>query len=240
MAAEGAAVIDVGGESSRPRAEPVPEAEELDRVVPVIRELAAELAARHPGVRVSVDTVKPAVARAAVGAGASIVNDISAGLHGVAAETGAGWVAMHMRGTPATMQDDPTYDDVVADVLAFLEKRVTAGAAAGVEEIWVDPGIGFGKTARHNLALLSELPRLRALGRPLLVGVSRKSFLGAIAHDPGGDALPVDDRLEPSLAAAVWAMENGADMVRVHDVAPTLMASRLISEPVAVATEPRP
>lgn len=232
MAGEGATVIDVGGESSRPHAEPVPEAEELDRVVPVVRDLAAELSGRRSAVRISVDTVKPAVARAAVAAGATIVNDISARLCEVAAQTGAAWVAMHMRGVPATMQDDPAYEDVVTDVLAFLEERVAAGAAAGVDEIWVDPGIGFGKTGRHNLELLAGLPRLRALGRPVLVGASRKSFLGPIGRDPGGEPLPVDDRLEPSLAAAVWAVENGADMVRVHDVAPTVMAVRLIEEPV--------
>jgi len=235
MAAEGAAVIDVGGESSRPRADPVSEAEELERVVPVIRELAAELTLGHPGVRISVDTVKPAVARAAVAAGASIINDISASLWPVAAETGAGWVAMHMQGTPRTMQDAPAYDDVVEEVVAFLGERASAAAAAGVGEVWVDPGIGFGKTSAHNLELLAGLDRFRDIGRPVLVGVSRKSFLGVVARDPeapSGAPLDVTDRLEPSLAAAVWALEHGADMVRVHDVAPTVRAARLIAEPV--------
>ena len=224
MAAEGADVVDVGGESTRPGARPVPETEELERVVPVVRALA-------PHVRVSVDTSKEVVARAAVEAGATLVNDVSASLERVAAETGAGWVAMHMRGTPADMQADPCYDDVVAEVEAFLAGRVRAGRAAGVREIWVDPGIGFGKTAEHNLALLGALDRLAALGCPVLVGVSRKSFLGRIGGGPEGP-LDVHDRLEPSLAAAVWAMDHGAAMVRVHDVEPTVQAARLLAEPV--------
>lgn len=224
MVAEGADVVDVGGESTRPGAAPVPEEEELARVVPVVRALA-------PHVRVSVDTSKPAVARAAVEAGASLVNDVSASLERVAAETGAGWVAMHMRGTPATMQEDPRYDDVVGEVAAFLEERVRAGEAAGVEEIWVDPGIGFGKSGGHNLQLLATLERLGAIGRPVLVGVSRKSFLGRVGGGTEG-TLDVHDRLEPSLAAAVWAMDRGAGMVRVHDVAPTAQAVRLLADPV--------
>jgi dihydropteroate synthase len=224
MAGEGADLVDVGGESTRPGAAPVPEAEELDRVVPVVAALA-------PHVRVSVDTTKAAVAEAAVGAGATLINDVSASLEGVAARLGVGWVAMHMRGTPATMQQDPRYDDVVAEVTAFLAGRVEAAAAAGVEEIWVDPGIGFGKTARHNQARLAGLDRLVELGRPVLVGTSRKSFLGRIGAGPEGQ-LDVHDRLEPSLATAVWAMERGAAMVRVHDVAPTVHAARLLAEPV--------
>lgn len=225
MAAEGADVVDVGGESSRPGAAPVPEAEERARVVPVVAALA-------PHVRVSVDTTKAAVAEAAVEAGATLVNDISASLEKVAGRLGVGWVAMHMRGTPATMQHDPRYDDVVGEVAAFLADRVAAGEAAGVGDIWVDPGIGFGKTARHNLALLAGLDRLVALGRPVLVGTSRKSFLGRIgAAGPEGE-LDVHDRIEPSLATAVWAMERGAAMVRVHDVAATVQAARLLAEPV--------
>jgi len=231
MAEEGADVIDVGGESSRPGAEPVSAEEEMDRIVPVIAALAERL---EDGVRISVDTVKAEVARAAVGAGAALINDISASLWPVAAETGAGWVAMHMRGTPRTMQDDPAYDDVVEEVAAFLGERASAAAAARVGEVWVDPGIGFGKTGAHNLELLAGLDRFRDLGRPVLVGVSRKSFLGRIARDPDASDAPLDvtDRLEPSLAAAVWALEHGADMVRVHDVAPTVRAVRLIAEPV--------
>ena len=216
MAGEGADVVDVGGESTRPGAEPVDEAEELRRVLPVVEALAGR-------VRVSIDTAKPAVARAAVGAGATLVNDVSASLEGVAAATGAGWVAMHMQGTPRTMQHDPHYDDVVADVTAFLAGRAAAARAAGVREVWVDPGIGFGKTPGHNLTLLRHLRRLAPAGTPLVVGTSRKSFLGTLT---GG--APVDDRLEASLATAVWAAEHGAAMVRVHDVAPTVQAMSVV------------
>jgi len=233
MAAEGADVIDVGGESSRPGAGPVPAGQEIERVVPVVAALARELGGSTGAARISVDTVKPEVARAAVDAGATLINDISARLWPVAAETGVGWVAMHMLGTPRTMQDEPRYDDVVEEVAAFLAERAGAGSEAGVEEIWVDPGIGFGKTGDHNVELLAGLGRLRELGRPVLVGVSRKSFLGGIGRDPdAAGPLDVTDRLEPSLAAAVWAMESGADMVRVHDVAATVRAARLIAEPV--------
>jgi dihydropteroate synthase len=224
MTAEGADVVDVGGESTRPGAAPVPEAEELARVVPVVAALA-------PHVRVSVDTTKAAVAEAAVEAGATLVNDVSASLEAVAGRLGVGWVAMHMRGSPATMQRDPRYDDVVGEVASFLAGRVEAGEGAGVAEIWVDPGIGFGKTTAHNLALLAGLDRLAALGRPVLVGTSRKSFLGRIGAGPEGQ-LDVHDRLEPSLATAVWAVERGAAMVRVHDVAATVQAARLLAEPV--------
>ena len=235
MVAEGADVIDVGGESSRPGADPVGLDEELERVIPVITDLVRELGT-GPGVpRLSIDTVKPDVARAAVEAGATLLNDISAELWPVAAEAGVGWIAMHMRGTPRTMQQNPDYADVVEEVLEFLAERAGAGAVAGVGEVWVDPGIGFGKTAAHNLALLAGLARFRELDCPILVGVSRKSFLGIVARDPDradNDPLPATDRFEPSLAAAVWAMENGADMVRVHDVAATVQAARLIAEPV--------
>ena len=216
MAAEGADLVDVGGESTRPGAEPVDEDEELRRVVPVVEALA-------PHVRVSVDTAKASVARAAVAAGATLLNDVTASLYGVAADAGVGWVAMHMQGTPRTMQDDPRYDDVAREVRDFLVERSEAARSAGVEEVWVDPGIGFGKTVGHNLALLRQLPSLVATGRPVVVGTSRKSFLGVLA---GG--APVDDRLEGSLATAVHAMANGARMVRVHDVAPTVQAARLV------------
>ena len=169
--ATGADIVDVGGESSRPGAEPVAEGEELRRVVPVIEALSAH-------VRVSVDTVKRAVAEAAVGAGATLVNDISASLWPVAAEGGVGWVAMHMQGEPRTMQDAPSYDDVVAEVRRFLVERATAARVAGVHEVFIDPGIGFGKTTAHNLALLNHLPELVADGFPVLVGTSRKSVPG--------------------------------------------------------------
>jgi dihydropteroate synthase len=215
LVAEGADVVDVGGESTRPGAEPVSEAEERRRVVPVVEALA-------PHVRVSVDTTKPAVAEAAIAAGATMVNDVSASLAEVAAAGGAGWVAMHMQGEPRTMQDDPRYDDVVAEVTAFLRDRASEAQRAGVREVWVDPGIGFGKTTGHNLSLLRHLPTLVAAGYPVMVGTSRKGFLGRIT-----DGAPVDDRLEASLATAVWAADKGAQMVRVHDVGATVQAMRV-------------
>jgi len=223
LARQGAAVVDVGGESSRPGASPVPEAEELRRVVPVVRGLA-------PHVRVSIDTVKPAVAAAAVEAGATLLNDISGALGPLAAELGVGWVVMHMQGTPPTMQEDPRYDDVVAEVYGFLAERAAAARRAGVEEVWVDPGIGFGKTLGHNLSLLHHLPDLVALGYPVLVGTSRKGFLGRLAADPSGPPAPPSDRLAGSVATATWAMLSGASMVRVHDVAATVQAAVLVGE----------
>lgn len=228
MVAEGADLVDVGGESSRPGAHPVPEGEELHRVLPVIEALAGE-------VRLSVDTTKPAVARAAVAAGATLLNDISGRLFPLAAELGVGWVAMHMRGTPSDMQVDPRYDDVVAEVSRHLRSLLERAAAAGVPEVWADPGIGFGKTADHNLQLLAHLPELvsgaAALGAGVLVGTSRKSFLGALASPPGTPPAAVGDRLEASLATATWAMACGAGMVRVHDVAATVGAARLVGDP---------
>ena len=217
MVGEGADVVDVGGESTRPGAGEVPAEEERRRVVPVVERLV-------PHVRVSIDTRKAEVAHAALAAGATILNDVSASLHEVAAAHGAGWVAMHMRGTPATMQQEATYDDVVAEVGEFLVERAEAAAAAGVGEVWIDPGIGFAKTVEHNLRLLRHLDRLVETGFPVLVGVSRKSFIGTLT---GG--APVDDRLEGSLAAAVWALAQGAAMVRVHDVQPTVQAVRVVA-----------
>jgi len=217
LAAEGADVVDVGGESTRPGAAEVPVEEELRRVVPVIEALA-------PTVRVSIDTRKREVAEAALDAGASIVNDVSASLYDVAAVHEAGWVAMHMRGTPLTMQQEAAYDDVVSEVREFLVHRVRLALAAGVREFWIDPGLGFAKTADHNLSLLARLDELVATGHPVLVGASRKSFIGRLT----GHA-PVDDRLEGSLALAVWAMEKGVAMVRVHDVRATVQAARLVA-----------
>ena len=223
LVAEGADVVDVGGESTRPGAEPVDEAEELRRVIDVVAALA-------PHVRVSIDTRKPGVARAAVGAGATMVNDVSASLWEVAAETGAAWVAMHMQGEPATMQLSPDYHDVVGEVRRFLADRAATARRAGVEEVWIDPGIGFGKTLEHNLALLRHLSVLTETGIPVLVGTSRKSFLGKLTASPAGEPAPVEDRLEASVASAVWSMTQGAAMVRVHDVAPTVAAARLVGE----------
>jgi dihydropteroate synthase len=222
LAAEGAAVVDVGGESTRPGATPVDPAEERRRVVPVVEALS-------PHVRVSVDTRRASVAEAAIAAGATLLNDVSASLWEVAAAGRVGWVAMHMRGEPATMQDDPRYDDVVEEVRRHLVERAGRAAAAGVEEIWIDPGIGFGKTDDHNLSLLRRVGELAATGYPVLVGTSRKGFLGRLT---GG--APVDDRLEASLATAVVAVAGGARMVRAHDVAATVQAVRLVGEEVPV------
>jgi dihydropteroate synthase len=218
---EGADVVDVGGESTRPGAEPVSESVERERVLPVVRALASQ-------VRVSIDTTKAGVAEAAISAGATLVNDISSTLSAVAAAHGVGWVAMHMQGTPRTMQRHPSYDNVVAEVRDFLRTKAHEAVDAGVGEVWIDPGIGFGKTAAHNLSLLAHLDALVDDGFPVLVGLSRKSFLARVT----GDA-PPEDRLEPSLAGAVWAMSQGVAMVRVHDVRATCEAAALVGNPAA-------
>jgi dihydropteroate synthase len=222
LIAEGADIVDVGGESTRPGAAPVSEAEELRRVVGLIRELA-------PAVRVSVDTRKARVAEAAIAAGATLVNDTSATLWPVAAAAGVGWIAMHMRGDPATMASLARYDDVVAEVRDYLVAKAEEASAGGVSEVWIDPGIGFAKNAEHNLTLLGNLRSLVATGWPVVVGTSRKSFLGHLLAGPDGDAQP-GDRLEGSLATAAWAMTQGASMVRVHDVTPTVYAARLLGD----------
>lgn len=212
----GAAVLDVGGESTRPGAEPVDAGTELDRVIPVIEGLVAVV-----DVPISIDTTKATVAAAAIRAGATIVNDVSAGesdpdMLGVVADAGVGYIAMHMLGEPRTMQHDPQYTDVVTDVIDYLARRLDAARDAGIAEdaLMADPGIGFGKTLDHNLAILASLPELIAgVGVPLLVGTSRKSFLGRLAD--------VDEpaaRDDATLATVVWALERGAAMVRVHDV----------------------
>jgi dihydropteroate synthase len=225
LVAEGADIIDVGGESSRPGATPVPEEVELARVIPVISALAGS-------VRVSVDTTKPAVAEAALAAGASLVNDISAAQWEVALHRGAGWVVMHMQGSPPTMQEQPSYGDVVDEVFSFLLGRAGVALRSGVPEVWVDPGIGFGKTKDHNLSLLRHLPELVGGAADLgcagvVVGTSRKRFLGLLAA-PGRETPPgAEERAEGSLATAVAAMVAGAGMVRVHDVQPTVQAARL-------------
>jgi dihydropteroate synthase len=231
MAAAGADIVDVGGESTRPGAEPVDEAEELRRVVPVVEALAASMA-------VSVDTVKPAVAAAAVRAGAVLINDVSASLWPVAADLGVGWVAMHRQGTPRDMQVDPRYGDVVEEVCRVLLDRLAAASAAGVRDVWVDPGIGFGKTHDHNVALLAHLDELVrrvaasgvAAARGVAIGVSRKRSMGLIGRDEGAEPLAPEDRLAPSLAIGVWALARGATMVRVHDVAATVEAARLVGD----------
>ncbi|HEX5525690.1 MAG TPA: dihydropteroate synthase [Solirubrobacterales bacterium] len=214
LAAAGAEILDVGGESTRPGAAPVDEAEELRRVVPVIQALA------DLDCEISIDTSKAAVAAAALDAGATIVNDVTAlrgdpGMAGLCAERGCGVVLMHMLGEPRTMQEDPRYDDVVAEVKAFLAGRLEAAVAAGISEerVWLDPGIGFGKTAAHNLELLRRLGELRELGRPLVVGTSRKSFIGRI------DGSAADERLGGTIASSLLAAAEGAEVLRVHDVA---------------------
>ncbi|MHB1927899.1 MAG: dihydropteroate synthase [Acidimicrobiales bacterium] len=230
MVAEGADVVDVGGESTRPGASPVPEDEERRRILPVVGALA-------PHVRVSVDTRKASVAEAAVEAGATIVNDVSARLWPVAAAAGVGWVAMHLPADPSVMAEYArTYrGDVVADVTAHLVARAEVARDAGVGEVWIDPGIGFGKTAAHNLRLLHHLDRLVATRWPVAIGTSRKSFLGPLSARPGDDPAPPSDRLEASVATAAWAITQGVAMVRVHDVAPTVMAARLIGSAAAGA-----
>jgi dihydropteroate synthase len=229
----GADVLDVGGESTRPGAVAVAADEELARVVPVIRRLAAET--RVP---VSVDTRKASVATAALDAGAQVVNDVSAGradgeMLRVVAATGAGFVAMHMLGEPGTMQDAPRYDDVVLDVGDFLLERLDVARAAGIDErsLCADPGIGFGKSVAHNLELLARLDELcERVEVPVLVGPSRKRFLGIVLQgDQGGAEPPADSRDDATLAAAVWAIDRGAAIVRVHEVRSVVDAVRLHS-----------
>ena len=217
LEAEGGAILDVGGESTRPGADPVPEAEELRRVIPVIEGLIAQGA----GARVSIDTSKAGVAARALQAGATLVNDVTAlrgdpDMASVVAAAGAECCLMHMLGDPRTMQDDPHYDDVVGDIKAFLEERMAFAVTAGIaeERILLDPGIGFGKTVEHNLALLRRLGEFLDLGRPVVIGTSRKSFLGRLT----GRA--PDERVAATVATNVLAYERGARVFRVHDVAP--------------------
>jgi len=214
----------VGGESTRPKATPVMETEELRRVLPVIEKLAGQVA-----VPISIDTMKPSVARAALRAGASIVNDVAANreddsMWRAVAEAGAGYVAMHMQGTPLTMQSAPTYQNVVDEVAAFFEDRLTRLEQAGVgpEQVVLDVGLGFGKTAEHNLQLLAKLGSFTRWNRPLLLGASRKSFVPQAAGE--ADAV---DRLPGSLACACWAAQQGVSVVRTHDVAATRQALRV-------------
>jgi dihydropteroate synthase len=223
MVEAGADLIDVGGESSRPGADPVAEAEEQRRVLPVIEALK-----QRPDVRVSVDTVKPEVARRALDAGADLVNDIDAlgdpRMLALVAERRVPVVLMHRRGTPRTMQQDTDYDDLLGAVAGFLRTRVESAVAAGVagDKILVDPGLGFGKSAAGNCLILKELSELSGLGRPILIGASRKSFVGRILDSP------VAERLSGSLAVAAFASAQGAHVVRAHDVGPTVHAVRMI------------
>ena len=235
MVAEGVVILDVGGESTRPGAAPVGVDEEVARVVPVVAGLADLPEVADGRVRISIDTRHAEVARRAVAVGATIVNDVSSTLDGVAADLGVGWVAMHMQGDPRTMQDEPAYDNVVVEVRDFLVDRAERAAAAGVPEVWIDPGIGFGKTTGHNLALLAHLDALVSTGWPVVLGVSRKRFLGELTGrsdqrkaDGTVEPTPVDDRREASVAMAAWAFLQGVRVVRAHDVRATVQASRVV------------
>lgn len=218
IAAEGGDAVDIGGESTRPGAGRVPPEEERRRVIPVVRRVRRE----QPGLRISVDTTRAAIAREAIDEGADIVNDISAltfdpEMARVVADSGAACILMHMKGTPRTMQQDPSYDDLLGEISSFLDTAASRAVEAGIapDRIAIDPGIGFGKSVAHNLAILAGLDRLCGLGYPVLVGASRKSFIGALT------GLPVEERLEGSLAAGAAAVLAGASLLRVHDVGPT-------------------
>jgi dihydropteroate synthase len=228
----GARIIDVGGESSRPGALAVDAAEEIGRIVPVITELRR----RHPTLTISADTTKTTVARAALGAGADLVNDVSAaadpGMLELVAEARAAIVLMHRRGTPETMQDDTRYDDTVAEVHAFLAARAAEAIRVGIDRrrVWLDPGIGFGKDDPGNLALIAAVPELAALGHPVVIGPSRKSFIGRLA------GAPVDDRLAGTLASLIPSVGLDRVVVRVHDPGPAtqfLAIARMIGESAA-------
>jgi dihydropteroate synthase len=223
MAAEGADLIDVGGESTRPGADDVPVEDERERVVPVVKRLAAELE-----IPISIDTRKPEVAAAALDAGACIVNDVAGGrderMFAVAAGAAAGMVLMHMRGDPATMRDLTDYDDVVTEVRRYLHERMDAAVAAGIDpgRLCIDPGIGFAKTPEQSLLLLREIESLFSFGRPVLVGPSRKSFIGHVLD------LDVDERLEGTAAAVAWCATKGVHVVRVHDVREMVRVVRVV------------
>ncbi len=223
MVEEGADLVDIGGESTRPGAAEVSEADERERVVPVVRRIAREV-----GVPVSIDTSKASVAEAALAEGASLVNDVTAlgdaRMAGVVARGRAGLVLMHMKGTPRTMQQAPTYGDLLGEVASFLAERARRAAEAGVDPgaVWIDPGLGFGKTTEHNLALIARVGELGRLGAPVLVGPSRKGFLGKVLD------LAVGDRVEGTIAACAVAAWNGADAVRVHDVKECVRALRVV------------
>ena len=223
LANEGAEILDIGGESSRPGSAAVSEQEELDRVIPVIERLA-----KQPKLVLSIDTQKPNVAREAIATGASIVNDIAANredpeMWQIVAEANAGYICMHMQGTPQTMQTKPVYDDVTDSVRAFFDERLKRLTVVGLrpEQVALDPGIGFGKTLEHNIKLLRYLNKFSLVERPLLLGASRKSFIEKLL------GVPVDDRLPASLACATWAAIQGSQIIRVHDVAETVQAVRM-------------
>ena len=223
LASQGAEILDIGGESTRPGSAEVSEQEELDRVIPVIERLA-----KRPELVLSIDTQKPSVAREALAAGASIVNDIAANrsdaeMWQVVAEAGAGYVCMHMQGTPQTMQAKPEYDDVTVEVCVFFRERLDLLSSHGVttDQVALDPGIGFGKTLEHNIKLIRDLKKFSLAERPMLVGASRTSFIEKLW------GAPIDERLPASLACAAWAAIQGSQIIRVHDVAETIQAVRM-------------
>ena len=223
LANEGAEILDIGGESTRPGSAEVTVQEELDRVIPVIERLA-----KRPELVLSIDTQKPSVAREALAAGASIVNDIAANrsdaeMWQVVAEAGAGYVCMHLQGTPQTMQAKPKYDDVTVEVCVFFRERLDLLSSHGVttDQVALDPGIGFGKTLEHNIKLIRDLKKFSLVERPMLVGASRKSFIEKLL------GAPIDERLPASLACATWAAIEGSQIIRVHDVAETVQAVRM-------------
>lgn len=237
LIADGADIVDIGGESTRPGAAEVSVADEIARVVPTIEQIRSA----HPDTPISVDTMKSEVAAAAIAAGATYVNDVSAftadpDLAAVVAEAGADCCLMHMQGDPRTMQDEPRYGNVVDDVRAHLESRMQVAIAMGVAEakIQLDPGIGFGKTLDHNLELLARLDEIVALGRPVVIGVSRKSFISRIAQDAGVSGVEVTDRLPGTIAANTIALERGAKVFRVHDVREAAQSLAVASAALAV------
>jgi len=219
---EGADIIDIGGESTRPGSDPTPEGEEIRRVIPVIESVAS-----HIEVPVSIDTCKSTVAREALEAGASFVNDVSglsfdSRMSDVVAEHGAPVVIMHMKGKPKDMQRNPSYSDLMGEIITYLRDRLLHCLSKGIEKVVVDPGIGFGKKLHHNLTILKRLGEFRSLGRPILVGVSRKSFIGQVLD------LPVEERFEGTLASIAVAIMNGAHIIRVHDVRPAVRVARMV------------
>ncbi len=234
----GADIVDIGGESTRPGAVEVSVREEIERVAPTI----AQVRAAHPAAEISVDTMKSEVARAAIDAGATYVNDVSAfsvdpALAELVADRGVECCLMHMQGDPRTMQDDPSYGDVVDDVRAYLEQRLAFAVASGIPEskIQLDPGIGFGKTLAHNLELLARLDEIVAIGRPVVIGVSRKSFISRIAQDAGVSGVAVKDRLPGTIAANVVALDRGASVFRVHDVREAAQGLAVAAAAIAAA-----
>jgi dihydropteroate synthase len=251
LAEQGAHILDIGGESTRPGAAPVDEQEEMHRVIPVIAGLTEALSSKPAPVRISIDTSKAAVAAEALGAGATLVNDVTAlradpSMAGLVAAAGADCCLMHMRGTPRTMQrgeGGPWYKDVVDEVKRFLEERLSFAVSEGIaeERILLDPGIGFGKTPAHNLTLLRRLDELVALGKPIVIGTSRKSFLGALAttatHAPGAEG-GGSDRLSGTIATNVLALERGATVFRVHDVAPVAAALQVAAATLSTTCPP--